>query len=250
MCIRDRVDISFRCAIRSLAGLDSIIQTAGRCNRNKRDAIGMVYIIKMNAEAEKLTRLEGIRFAQEAMQSVLALFECNPEKLDCQLDSAKAIKMYFEYYFKRYLLNYGNPMSYPVTVHGNPSSLVNLLSNNCDFVSTRRRQWLKQAFKTAGEEFEAIADTGKISVVVPYDKEIVETKLSDLENPHISLKIKKKILRELQPYTVSISRTEKDKIGQGIYGVWGGRVLALDSRFYNRQTGITDQPAPMPYLQL
>jgi len=186
------VNISFRCVIRSLAGLDSIIQTAGRCNRDKQEALGLVYIIEMNAEAENLSRLREIRFAKDAMRSVLEQFAQHPETLDNQLDSAKAIKMYFEYYFKIHISSSGDPMSYPVSVHGNPSSLVNMLSNNCDFVSTKKPQWLKQAFKTAGEEFEAIAENGKISVVVPYDEKFVEQKLSKLEAPYVSLKIKKK----------------------------------------------------------
>lgn len=242
------VDISFRCVIRSLAGLDSIIQSAGRCNRHKEADIGYVFLIKMEMKAENISSLRDIRVSQEAMQSVLTQFRQGPEKLDHRLDSEKAIKTYFGRYYRCYIDQYGNPLRYPVTVKGVPTSIVKLLSDNADLAGPRK-EILKQAFKTAGEEFEVIEDTGKISVVVTHEKE-VKQKLSELEDVHISLNKKKQILRELQPYTVSISQTERDEIGQGIYGVWDHRVLVLEDRFYNREYGIIADPEPMPDLQM
>lgn len=44
------VDISFKCVIRSSAGLDNIAQAAGRCNRNGEDDCRNVYIIKLKDE--------------------------------------------------------------------------------------------------------------------------------------------------------------------------------------------------------
>ncbi len=242
------VDISFRCVIRSLAGLDSIIQSAGRCNRHKEADLGYVYLIKMDMKAENISSLRDIRVSQDAMQTVLMKFKQRPEKLDHRLDSEKAIKMYFRHYFNCYVNQYGNPLQYPVTVKGVPTSIVNLLSDNSSLARSRR-QILQQAFKTAGEEFEVIEDTSKISVVVAYEK-AVKRKLSELEDIYTSLNKKKQILRELQPYTVSISQTERDKIGQGIYGVWDHRVLVLEDRFYNNKYGITTDPGSLPDLQM
>lgn len=244
------VDISFRCVIRSLAGLDSIIQSAGRCNRNKEADLGYVFLVKMEAEAERLSRLKDIRYAQEAMESVLSQFHRGPENLDGRLDSEKAVIMYFQYYFSSYLKQDKDPMSFPVKVKGVPTTIVNLLSDNFDFAKKgTNRQMLKQAFKAAGEEFEVIADTSKISVIVPYG-ETVKEKLQELENPHVSLGRKKQCLRELQPYTVSISQTEHDQLGQAIYGIWNHQVLVLEERYYDSQLGIITEPNPMPDLQI
>lgn len=243
------VDISFRCVIRSMAGLDSLIQSAGRCNRHKENDIGKVFLIKMNGEAENVSRLTDIRIAQKAMQSVLVQFKRNPNKLDGSLDSEKAVKLYFREYLQNYIIEEGNPLNFPVKVNGVSTSIVELLSANSDFVEKGRQQHLKQAFKTAGEKFEVISDGGKISVIVPY-KKTVEEKLEILENPYVSLGKKKQVLRELQPYTVSISQTERDRLGQGTYGAWNGKVLVLEERFYDRKLGITDEPRPMMDLQM
>ena len=48
------VDFSFGCVVRSLAGLDNLIQAAGRCNRNGLLSMGHVYVILMNGDAENL----------------------------------------------------------------------------------------------------------------------------------------------------------------------------------------------------
>ena len=53
------VDISFETVIRSLAGLDSIIQSAGRCNRNRETDLGSVYVI--NISDENISRIKTIR---------------------------------------------------------------------------------------------------------------------------------------------------------------------------------------------
>ena len=64
-------DVSFQCVIRSMAGLDNLIQAAGRCNRNGIGKTGTVYLIQMNDTAEKVTSLPEIRKAQQAMRQVL-----------------------------------------------------------------------------------------------------------------------------------------------------------------------------------
>jgi len=57
------VDIDFGCVIRYLAGLDSIAQAAGRCNRNGlRMKPGRVLVV--NPSQENLERLPDIRIAK------------------------------------------------------------------------------------------------------------------------------------------------------------------------------------------
>ena len=67
--------------IRSKAGLDNVIQAAGRCNRHKELAgMGAVFIIQVSEKVENLSRLSEIRNAQAALQKVIEDFKINPRK--------------------------------------------------------------------------------------------------------------------------------------------------------------------------
>ena len=239
------VDISFPCVVRSLAGLDNLIQAAGRCNRNKEMDVGDVYLIKMDESAENLTHLEEIRAAQEAMKKVLDQFRRNPAVLDYALDSKKAIQLYYDDYLWQRKIK----LDYPVTVEEVPATIVDLLSGNSEFNKSKRysRQLLRQAFKTAGDYYEVIPDRGDLSVIVPYS-DIVERKLQELEQPKCSYQEKKKLLRELQSFVVSISRSERRKLEPGIRGILDHQVLVLNKRYYSKETGVTTDPLPMEYL--
>lgn len=63
------VDISFNCVIRLQAGMDSVVQAAGRCNRNGENKLESVYIV--NLLGEKLHRLKEIETAKGATESLL-----------------------------------------------------------------------------------------------------------------------------------------------------------------------------------
>ena len=59
------VDVDFGAVIRYAAGLDSIAQAAGRCNRNGRNAIGRVHIVNPREQDESLERLLDIRIGRD-----------------------------------------------------------------------------------------------------------------------------------------------------------------------------------------
>ena len=52
---------------------------------------------------------------------------------------------------------------------------------------------------------------------------------------------KKKILRKLQRYTVGISETRKDKLGNAIYETSEG-ILVLSDGYYDKKVGVVDEP--------
>ncbi len=96
------VNFSFGCVIRSRAGLDNVIQAAGRCNRHKElGRLGSVYIVKISKDVEKLERLHEIRDAQNALQKVLDDFKSEPNQFKNELDSEEAIKKYYSNYYSQ-----------------------------------------------------------------------------------------------------------------------------------------------------
>ena len=238
------VNFSFGCVIRSMAGLDNIIQAAGRCNRHKElGRMGVVYIVQMSSKAENLKHLDEIKNAQAALQKVLDDFDLNRERFDNTLDSEKAIKAYY--------LNYrtqlkANETKFSVDVCGVTTTLVELLSKNqigqnqyCRAHSKKMQTKLPQAFQTAGEKFEVISDNYKVGVVVPYEPEINQL-LEELEQSSTETE-NKKVLRKLQKYTVGISEARKSKLGNAIYENSTG-VLVLSDGYYDRKVGVVDEP--------
>ena len=240
------VNFSFGCVIRSKAGLDNIIQAAGRCNRHKElGRMGAVYIVQMSKEAENLEHLREIREAQAALQKVLHEFKREPELFSYTLDSEYAIEQYY--------LNYRmqmreNETKFPVEVDGVTLTLVDLLGKN----ETGRQQYrrvhgkeiktkLPQAFQTAGHKFEAISNDYKVSIVVPYNDEAKQL-LDELSQVYLDTGIKKRILRKLQRYTVGISESRKTKLGNAIYESCNREVLILSDGYYDKEVGIVDEP--------
>ena len=169
------VDIDFPNVYRSSAGLDSIAQSAGRCNREGRLKEGIVKVFEpekhgMPHGSLKLSSQVGKDIIDKVIGGEL------PDML-----SDETIKRYFgELFFykgKEYL---GLPY---IKTH---------------FKQSKKDGKLIFEFRTAAKEFNFIKDN-TYPVIVPFDEnaeELIE-KLKHAEFP-------KKYLRQLQPYTVNL----------------------------------------------
>lgn len=245
------VDISFQCVIRSLAGLDNIMQAAGRCNRNSNEKgiMGKVYIIRY--QEEHLGTLEDIKTAREATRGVLYEFNQSKNIFEGDLLSVKAMNRYYERYFwDREKAKY---MEFSVTKKEQPIleetvTLYDLLSgNNIGMNAYRHRITdgkmesvpMRQAFRQAGDLFEVI-DRNTIGLIVPYKdgKFLIEK----LKQTHSMNEIKL-ILRQLQRYTVNIFREDhilKGLIEKGsVETLFDGSVLILSEQFYQENEGVS-----------
>lgn len=247
------VNISFKAVIRSLAGLDSVIQAAGRCNRHGETDNGNVYIVKMSSEVENISRLTDIKEAQAAMQEVLFQYRKNPESIGGSLTSKQAMELYYQ----RYFYQRKGEMKYNVNVDGigtgeEGADLVNLLSVNrigmVEYHKNSGRQLqnrlMNQAFKTAGDLFEVIPEDGKIDVVVEYYEEARRI-IDSLNNPYLTVTEQKILFRKLQRFTVGISETMRRKIGNAIYPACNGKIFVLNRDYYSKETGVSDTPCSM-----
>ena len=232
------VDLSFDCVVRDLAGLPSIAQAAGRCNRHGEADRRPVYLIE--CAGENLDSLPEIYAGREITRALLAQLPPDADLLSPQVT---------QLYYQRY---YGNPqdgrkdMEYPVHPAGSiATTMVDLLSSNPQSVQAflesglqiECKTDLRQGFGTAEAAFAAIPDE-TIPVLVPYGdgKEL----LLALQ----SAKGDASLLRKLQPYTVSISQSQCQRLGKALYPVLGGAALVLAENYYDgAQRGLIFDPA-------
>ena len=246
------VNLSFQCVIRSLAGLDSVAQAAGRCNRHGESACRDVFIVK-SAE-ENLSPLPDIQKAQEATKSVLENFKSNPAPFGGDLLSPGAVRRYYHYYYE---LQKGQ-LAYPVGEKDDPklfapTDLFDLLSfNSLARKACREHKTalpphpMHQAFETAGAIFEAIENSG-IDVIVPYKEgdEMIRRLYSNPEIKELS-----KLLRQAQRFSVHLFDGERKKLEQlgAIDPLPGAGVAVLKKEFYYDDLGVQARRGEMELL--
>ena len=228
------VDISFQCVIRSFAGLDSIAQAAGRCNRHGQKDCEEVLIVNYNEE--NLGKLVEIKQGQEATGLILDTYVTQPELFDGDLLSVKAMDKFYErYYFGRL-----GEMNYSVKKWN--TSIFDMLSTNKKGYMESRNKAIKQeyvlnqAFDTAAKEFEVI-DSKTTGIIVPYGQGI------ELINEFNSTQSKKDLSRQFklaQRYTVNLYQHVLHRLEEegAIYELMIGGIYALKDGFYNEVTGL------------
>lgn len=242
------VDVDFGAVIRSMAGLDSIAQAAGRCNRNGRPEPGIVHLV--NPTDERLERLTDIIIGREHALRVLDDFGKNPDRYLGNLLGPEALKDYYRYYF----FNRQSDMIYPVSANqlGHDDDLLNLLSGNRTAQEECQRKTgkvserlLNQSFMAAAKAFKAI-DAPTQGVIVPYGE-----KGSDLVarlHGAYDLALEFDLLRVAQQYTVNVFPYVLEKLQKA--GALkeikeGMRIFSLDSRYYSKEFGLATEPVSL-----
>lgn len=240
------VDISFGSVIRFLAGLDSIAQAAGRCNRHReRLTPGEVFII--NPAEENINRLEDIRIGKEKTERLLGEFKDNPARLGNNIISPEAMEQYYQYYFYQR----AKEMNYPVTAKspvGREDDLFNLLSVNAVSVEEHKRIKgeypaipLRQAFMTAAKSFQAIESITR-GIIVPYGKEgkDIIAKLCSVQE----LEKQYKLIRRAQRYSVNVFPDVLKRLQeQAVHEVQkGSGILYLNEQYYSDEFGLSEKP--------
>ncbi|GAB6905167.1 CRISPR-associated helicase cas3 [Desulfosarcina cetonica] len=187
------VDVSFDCVIRAEAGMDSIIQAAGRCNRNKENSVPQVVFV-VDVQGENLSHLPEIKDGKAVTARVLH------EKRGQDLLSDEVISQFYKYYF------YEQKDKMDYRIKGDKATVYSLLSNNAlDTVTYRDRnketyKGLPCAFRTAAQAFSVI-DGGQTGIVVPYGNAM--QLVGEFQRCH-DPREKMRILHRLQQYSVSV----------------------------------------------
>ncbi len=229
------VDIDFSSVIRFLAGLDSIAQAAGRCNRNGHLKTAIVHVV--NPAQETIDQLIDIKVGQEQTRRVFSEFDgealLNPE----------VMARYFKYYF----YERAKQMDYPLTEKqvGRTDSLLNILGENKINIGIGASMHLKQSFMTAGNTFKAI-EAPTQSVIVPYGqgKELITelcglAKKFDAARYYICLKQAQKFSVNIFP---NVWRKLQDKKDAVIEINPGEGVFYLNERYYSKEFGLSTEP--------
>ena len=223
------VDISFECVIRSLAGLDSIAQAAGRCNRHGEYKKGMVYIIR--AKDEALSRLPEIALGQKVTEENVL----SRKELSADLLSPVAIQMYFDFYLKK------AEREIKMTDKNLNVELVELLDRSQKYLAAIPQDcpktFMSSMYKTLESHFEVI-EAPTTAILVPYGEgqELINNLNEDIRD----YEKLNDYLKKAQQYSVNVYKhTLRALAGEGlIASLYNDSIYALKDGGYHDEYGL------------
>jgi CRISPR-associated endonuclease/helicase Cas3 len=210
------VDVDFPLVLRALAPLDSIIQAAGRADREGRltAALGKPggKVVVFLPEDHKLPPNEYKEAA--GITEAIAKQELEDGK-SVQVDSSEAIRLYFERYYGESGVDLGE-------------SLLNLRNN--------------LSFASLAQEFEMISNRTR-DVFVPDDEE-AQTAIERLRS---SGELTPSLRRKLQRHIVGLSPSEFQKasgVVERVATASGDEIWVAVDQAYNDRLGLIFNPGP------
>lgn len=208
------VDLDFPVVYRSVAGLDSIAQAAGRCNRNGKSPLGITYVFRSEHKDKEAFLVETSNAAEQILGGGAhrPLYE-DPLSLD-------AVEHYFRLYFWSQKDRWDKHQ----------------LMDKVSLQNSEHMPFLFD-FETISRRFRIIEDAGE-PILIPWGEE-GRRLCGELEflsnNPPVSL------MRALQRYTVHVPRRVWRNALGGVLRVVGGSwaVLSCLDPYYTEEVGLS-----------
>jgi CRISPR-associated endonuclease/helicase Cas3 len=232
------VDISFSCVVRSMAGLDSIAQAAGRCNRNgEAGKTKEVYVVPID---EYLEKLPDIKIGREKSEQIIG------ENPNADYLSQNILNAYYNYYFT---VRKGE-MDFSVNGTGSVYEMLSLNKTGKDnyknITGKEFKHYICHAFASADENFAVIAHNTQ-SVIVYYDD--AETLLERYKQSVNINNIKEQIniIKKLEKLSVSLFGYEiKHLCDNRAVKVWDDEfgIMVLDKNYYSDELGVIMEIKP------
>ncbi|MDR2792611.1 MAG: CRISPR-associated helicase Cas3' [Treponema sp.] len=267
ICISTRlieagVDIDFETAIRFLAGLDSIIQTAGRCNRNGnvKGLIGKTYIINIVNREENSDSLKELKHGQEIMKRILREYHNNEKQFNNTILHPNLIAAYFSYFYD----SLEDSLLKHKVFTGRNDTVLDLLSFNREskgeFERIAKKKYgdnppqitlFRQSFESAWKAFEVISsDTAGVLVPFEKGKDIITELYTD---PCIERT--EELVREAQQYSVNVyyntlNQLIEKEIIRKITLKTRVELYAVEDGYYNAHTGLTGEFGELTMLYI
>lgn len=234
------VDISFQRVIRFSAGMDSVVQAAGRCNRHaEQKEPAPVRLIRCTDE--RLRGLDDIVRGQNATTALLTAFSKTPEAFRHDLSSEEAIRFYYRRLYAEMEPGFQGDQT---QAHG---SLYHLLADNPRYADANckqgQRYFLRQAFRLAGGLFQVFdEDTGALLVPYGRGRELQNTLRNAAQvYGQKDWAVIRGCIDEAKGYCVSVYRYQLERLEAlgAVTSLFDGGVLLLSDGFYNEHTGFS-----------
>lgn len=233
------VDVDFARVVRSLTGIDSIVQARGRCNREGKRKDARTYIVNINRKEENIAPLKGMRERKLASRLIL-------EGQEGEVDIEELITPYFEKLYANLKKNELMEPLEPLAKNRRKRDI--LLKSFPSAVSYDGGIALAdgkvlhffQSFKSAYDSFQLIDDSQEVAIVDYEETHEDLERLRDLdEDVKVSfdgqkLREMRTIIRGLTRHTVPIRKEMRNQCEK----LLDGKVSILSDKFYNDQFGV------------
>lgn len=226
------VDLDFNVVIRSYAGMDSIVQAIGRCNREGLITDGgEVILVNFSEDIESTSRIQGVGDKKEVTTNIL-------RQTVGEIDLEKLSVAFFTAYYQM-AANKTNRMEYPAGK--DEPTLFNVMTN--PHIGGNVNGSIFSKLKTVADKFNLISDDTD-GVIVPYgdgEKKIYQlTSLLDKRfieaDDYIVIK---RLLKELQPYTINIYKNSN--LTEYVESFLDGDIKVLKPGYYNAEYGAAEE---------